>query len=129
MLYTVFILFDGRCVSWAGRRGELDVTSNQISDAVVCMYAICMYVCMYFPICMYAVVCMYAICMYVCMYFPMENGIHHPPGRRHFPGQKAPSLPLPQPASDPLFFVCTGHSGLLSSLSNAHEPFPMVKAL
>ena len=108
MLYTVFILFDGRCVSWAGRRGELDVTSNQISDAVVCMYA---------------------ICMYVCMYFPMENGIHHPPGRRHFPGQKAPSLPLPQPASDPLFFVCTGHSGLLSSLSNAHEPFPMVKAL
>ena len=35
MLYTVFILFDERYVSWAGRRGELDVTSNQISDAVV----------------------------------------------------------------------------------------------
>ena len=27
----------GRCVSWAGRRGELDVTSNQISDAIVPM--------------------------------------------------------------------------------------------
>ena len=35
MLYTVFLLFDGRCVSWAGRRGELDVTSNEVSDAIV----------------------------------------------------------------------------------------------
>ena len=60
----------GRCVSWAGRRGELDVTSNQISDAIV----------------------------------PMVNAIHHSLGRRHFSVQKAPFLPLPQPASGPLSF-------------------------
>ena len=87
------LLFGGRCVSWAGRRGELDVTSNQISDAIV----------------------------------PVENAIHRPLGRRPFSGQKAPSLPLPQPSSDPLSFVCTGHSGFHSSLSNALEPFPWSK--
>ena len=70
MLCTVFLSFGGRCVSWAGRRGELDVTYNQISDAI----------------------------------FSMENAIHGPLGRRHFSVQKAPSLPLPQPASGPLSF-------------------------
>ena len=70
------LLFGGRCVSWAGRRGELDVTSNQISDAIV----------------------------------PVENAIHRPLGRRPFSGQKAPSLPLPQPAWQ-CSVLCTGPSG------------------